>query len=101
MTVNLMEKELVQVKAEAAASNAHCTIMAHCATDAKAELEQQKHKSHQSVKMSMCYVTHPTIHARWATDQEEHAQQAREVAQKEAQKSIDDAACNVQIQDDI
>ena len=27
MTVNLMEKKLLRAKAEAAASNAHCTIM--------------------------------------------------------------------------
>jgi transcription-repair coupling factor (superfamily II helicase) len=101
MTVNLMEKELLQEKAESAASNAHCTIMAQAATDAKAKLEQQKHKSHQSVKTSARYVTHPTIHARWAADQEERAQRAREAAQKEAQKNIDDAACNMLIQDDI
>lgn len=101
MTVNLMEKELLQAKAEAAASNAHCTIMARAATDAKAELEQQKRKTRRSVKTSARYVTHPTIRARWAADQEERAQRAREAAQKEAQRSVDDAARNAQIHDDI
>jgi hypothetical protein len=96
MMVNLMEKELLQAKkAEAAASNAHC-IMARTATDAKAELEQQKHKSCRSVKTSARYVTHPTINARWAAYNEERAQRAREAAQKEAQKNVDDAARNAQ-----
>ena len=97
----MMEKELLQAKAEAAASNAHCTIMARAATDAKAELEQQKRKTRRSVKTSARYVTHPTIRARWAADQEERAQRAREAAQKEAQRSVDDAARNAQIHDDI
>jgi hypothetical protein len=101
MTVSLMEKELVQARADADASNAHCTIMKRAASDAMSEVEQQKQKSRWAVKTSVRYVMHPVIREQWAADQEERAQKAREAAKKEAQKSADDAARNSQIQDDI
>ena len=99
--VELMEKELVQARAEADASNAHCTIMIRAASNAKTQLEQQKRKTRQGVKTSARYVTHPMIRAQWAAEQEEKARKAREAAEKEAQKNADEAACNVRIQEDI
>ena len=96
-----MQKELVQAKAELDASNAHCTIMTRAATEAKAELEQQKRKTRQGVKTSARYVTHPAIRAQWAAEQEEKAWKAKELAEKEAQKVANDAARNTQIQEDI
>ena len=101
MIVDLMQKELVQAKAELDASNAHCTIMTRAATEAKAELEQQKRKTRQGVKTSARYVTHPAIRAQWAAEQEEKARKAKELAEKEAQKVANDAARNTQIQEDI
>jgi hypothetical protein len=108
MTVDLMakevlqkEKELVLMKADLDASNAHCTIMTRSATEAKEDLQQQKRKSRRSVKTSARYVTHPGIRAQWAADQEERAKQARETARKEAQKATEEAARNAQIQEDI
>jgi DDE superfamily endonuclease len=62
-TVNQMEEKLTQAKAQIDASNAHCTIMMQAATEAKAELEQQKCKTHRVVKTSAHYVTHPMIRA--------------------------------------
>ena len=92
-----MKKKLIQARAEADASNAHCTIMTQAALNAKTQLEQQKRKTSQDVKTNVCYVTHPMIHAQWAAEQKERAQKARKAAEKEAQKSANEAARNVLI----
>jgi hypothetical protein len=108
MTLNLMEKELLQAgnellqaKAEANASNAHCTIMTRAASEARAQVEQHKRKTRRAVKNSARYVTHDTIHAQWVAEQEEKAKEASEAARKAAQKAANEAARNLQIQEDI
>jgi hypothetical protein len=101
MKVELIERELVLARASNNASDAHCTIMQRAASDARTEIEQHKRKTRQSVKTGARYVTHPSIRAQWATEQEEKAQREREAAQKGAQKMADDVARNAQIQEDI
>jgi hypothetical protein len=108
LTLDLMAEELTKSKAEtelmravADASNAHCTIMTRAMSDSKAEIEQLKRKTRQSIKSGARYVSHPDIQAKWATEQEEKAQRGREAAEKEALKKAEEAAHNAQIQIDI
>jgi hypothetical protein len=63
MMLNLMAMEVVKVKANNDASNAHCTIMTQAATTAKDNLDHQKCTTHQAVKTSARYVAHPAIEA--------------------------------------
>ena len=85
------------LKANNDTSNAHCTIMMQVATTARADLDRQKHKTHRPVKTSACYVAHPAIEEEWNTTQQVKAQHAKEVAETEAQKAIDEALCEAHI----
>ena len=92
MTCNFLEQELVQVKAMAEASNAHCTIMKHAESDARALLLGKKNKSRCAIKTSACYVAHETLKEIHAHQSQEKAECARENAAKEAQKAVEEAA---------
>jgi hypothetical protein len=75
--------------------------MMRAASAAREELENLKRKSHCSVKTSARYVTHPALREQWAITQEEKARKEREAAQKEAQKTVDEATRKLQIQEAI
>ena len=90
--------EVAKVKANNAASNAHCTIMTQAATTAKADLDCQKRIICQAVKTSARYVAHPTIEDEWNASQLEKAQCAKEATEMEAKKATEEALCVAQIQ---
>jgi hypothetical protein len=81
MTVDLMQKELIRVTAQFAASKARCAMMRTTA-EANAELDQEKPKSRQAIKTDSRYVTLATTRAQWAAEQ----------GDEQAQKRADDAA---------
>jgi hypothetical protein len=54
----LTKKEIIKARAETKASNAHCTIMTCAASVSKTELENQKHRTRQSVKASAHLISH-------------------------------------------
>src|SRR5216683_3510923 len=101
MTVDLMRMEVAKAKANNATSNAHCTIMTRAATTAKADLNCQKHTTHQVVKTSARYVAHPTIEDKWNALQLEKAQRAKEATEMEAKKAIEEALRVARIQLEI
>jgi len=79
------------LKANNAASNAHCTIMRRAATTANADLNHQKCTTHRPVKTSARYVAHPAIEDEWNASQQDKARCAKETAEVEAQRAIDEA----------
>jgi hypothetical protein len=101
MTLDLVEKEKTKLKANNNTSNAYCTIMTRAASVAKANLDRQKHKTHQAVKTSAHYVTHPAIEDEWNASQQEKAWRAKEAAEMEAQKATDEALHEAHIQVEI
>jgi hypothetical protein len=101
MTVDLIKKENSMLKANNAASNAYCTIMRQVAIIANADLDYQKCITHQPVKTSVCYVSHPTIEDKWNASQQDKAQCAKETAEVEAQRAIDEALRETCIQEEI
>ncbi|KAH9994016.1 hypothetical protein BJV77DRAFT_331209 [Russula vinacea] len=78
-TLDQVQKELVQTRAQIDAIDARCTIMMQAAPEAREELEQQKCETCQAVKTSAPHVTATRAYRQWATEQEERAQQARDV----------------------
>ena len=78
-TLDQVQKELVQMRAQIDAIDARCTIMMQAAPEAREELEQQKCETCQAVKTSAPHVTATRAYRQWATEQEERAQQARDV----------------------
>jgi len=92
LKINLLEKALLQARTELGASNAHCTLMTQAASEAMTSLENQKRKTHRSVKTSTCYITHPALCTQWETKKQEKAHSQREKTEKEAQKATEDAA---------
>jgi hypothetical protein len=101
MTVDLIEKENSMLKANNTASNAHCTIMRRAATTANTDLDRQKCTTHRPVKTSMHYVAHPAIEDEWNASQQDKAWRAKETAEVEAQRAIDEALCETYIQEEI
>jgi hypothetical protein len=91
MTVDLVEKENSMLKANNTVSNAHCTIMRRAATTANTDLDRQKRTTRRPVKTSACYVAHPAIEDEWNASQQDKAQHAKETAEVEAQRAIDEA----------
>jgi hypothetical protein len=89
------------LKANNAVSNVHCTIIRWAATTANADLDHQKHTTHQPVKTSACYVAHPTIKDEWNASQQDKAQRAKETTEVEAQRAIDEALRETRIQEEI
>jgi hypothetical protein len=77
VTVDLMQKELVQVRARIDVLNAHCATTTQAAPEAREEPERQKHKSCKAVKTNARHVTLPMIRAQRAAGQEERALGAR------------------------
>jgi len=69
MTCSFLEQALSDARVTIAATNAHCTIMKRAESDAWAELQNKKNKSHCTVKTNACYVAHNTM-------REMHASQA-------------------------
>jgi len=101
MTVDLIEKENSILKANNAVSNAHCTIMRRAATTANADLDCQKCTTCRPVKTSTCYVAHPAIEDEWNASQQDKARRAKETAEVEAQRAIDEALRETRIQEEI
>lgn len=93
MTCQLLEKKLRLSRATAEASNAHCTIMKHAESDARARLLSKKSKACCTVKTSACYVAYDTLKEIHAIQTQERAERAREVAEKAAQKAEEEAIC--------
>jgi hypothetical protein len=54
----LTKKKIIKARAETKASNAHCTIMTCAALVSKTKLENQKRRTHQSVKASAHLISH-------------------------------------------
>lgn len=94
MTVDLMQKELIQVTTQFITTKARYTVM-RARAEAKAEYDREMLKSRLAMKRlktnARC-VAYAAIRAQQAAEQEEQAQKEREAAQKEAQKKADDAA---------
>ena len=78
-TLDQVQKELVQMRAQIDVIDARCTIMMQAAPEAREELEQQKCKTCQAVNTSAPHVTATRAYRQWATEQEERVQQARDV----------------------
>jgi len=89
------------LKANNTVSNVHCTIMRRAATTANADLDCQKHTTHQPVKTSAHYIAHPTIEDEWNASQQDKALRAKETTEVEAQRAIDKALRETQIQEEI
>jgi hypothetical protein len=77
MTVDLMQKELVQVRTQIDVPNARCTTMTQAAPEAREEPEHQKSKTCKAVKTGVRNVTRPAIRAQRAAGQEERAREAK------------------------
>jgi len=100
----LLEKEVMDVKANLNASEAHCTIMHRAASDLMSQAESQKRKSRRPVKTKARLVACPGVHvheAEFAARQEEKAHAAAEVMEKEAQKAAQEAQRQAQMQEAI
>ena len=83
----LLENELTMAKSETVASNAHCTIMTRAATKARAELQNHKTKTWQSVKTQSQFVMHPELKTAFEAEMAEKEAAEKEAAEKEAQKA--------------
>ena len=97
MTCNFLEQELIQVRANTEASDAHCTIMKRAESDARAQLLGKKNKSHRAIKTSAHYIAYETLKEIHAHQTQEKAERARENTAKEAQKAEEEAVCKAQI----
>lgn len=67
--------------------------MTRAASASKAKLENQKHKTRQSVKTSACLIAHPMLIEKYKADIQAKALRAREAAEVEAQKAAEEALC--------
>ena len=101
MTNSLLEKELTQTKAMHMASNAHCTIIKCAEEGARTELLSKKNKTHCTVKTSAHYVAHNTMKEIHASQAQEKAKCEKEATEKEAQKVVEEAACEARIWEEI
>ena len=101
LKTELLERENLQLRVELGASNTHCTIITRTASDCMTSLENQKRKSHQAIKTSTCFITHPALRTQWEADKQEKTCVEREKAEKEAQKATEDAKCEARIRLEI
>jgi len=101
MENGLMKKVIAKANSETKASNAHCTIMTHAASASKTELENQKRKTHRSVKTNAHLISHPMLIEKHKADLELKALRASEAAKVEAQKATKEALREVRIQEEI
>jgi DDE superfamily endonuclease len=96
----LLENEVLSLKGQLVASNAHCTVINRAVTETRTELENQKKKTRRSVKTQSRFVTHPELKAVFKAEMAEKEAQGRQAAEKEAQKVVEDAARAEQINED-
>jgi len=101
MENGLMKKVIAKANSETKVSNAHCTIMMHAALASKTKLENQKCKTHRSVKTNACLISHPMLVEKHKADLELKALRASEAAKVEAQKATKEALREVRIQEEI
>jgi len=101
MAITFMEKEISLSNARAEASDTHYTILKWELSDIKADLlGKKKSQGHHAVKMSARYVAHEMMKELHASQAQEKALHAREVTEKKAQKAEEEAAHEVQIQEE-
>ena len=87
----LLEVEVVSLKSELAASNAHCTVMKRAALDAQLKLTNTCKKRKSKVRVDAHFVTHIQLVEAHAAQKAEKAQKAAEEAKKQRQKTQDEA----------
>ena len=86
--------------ARAEASEAHCTILKHALSALKEESLRKKSTSRRAVKTSARYVAHDTMKEIHASQAQEKAMRARDAAEKEARKAVEEAAREARIREE-